>query len=158
MNKSYIKLLLIVLFATVFTIGCVIIIYIQAVQGTSTSFGEVGSSQSGDRTSTLIVIKNVTYPPINETEPTTIEVRSFFTANDFIIHVNGNNPSPFDFPGSESGTSVSIGQGPYAVTETKPSVPSLLPLLFSANYSKDCNGVLETEENKTCTITNTIHL
>jgi hypothetical protein len=77
---------------------------------------------------------------------------------DFIIHVNGNNPSPFDFPGSESGTSVSIGPGPYAVTETKPSVPSLVPMLFSANYSKDCTKVLKNGENKTCTITNTIHL
>jgi hypothetical protein len=130
LNKSYIKLLLIVLFATVFTIGCAIIIFIQAVHGTSTSFGEVGLLQSSDRTSTLIVMKNVTYPPINETELTTIELRSFFTANDFIIHVNGNNPSPFDFPGSESGTSVSIGSRPYAVTETKPPIPSLLPLLF----------------------------
>jgi hypothetical protein len=77
---------------------------------------------------------------------------------DFIIHVNGNNPSPFDFPGSESGTSASIGPGPYAVTETKPSVPSLVPMLFSANYSKDCTKVLKNGENKTCTITNTIHL
>ena len=78
-------------------------------------------------------------------------------ANDFIIHVNGNNPSPFDFPGSESGISVLIGPEPYAVTETKPPIPSLVSLLFSANYSKDCTGLLKGGENKTCTITNTIH-
>ena len=48
------------------------------------------------------------------------------SASDSTIHVNGNNPSPFDYPGSESVTSVSITPDPYAVTETKPILNSNL--------------------------------
>jgi hypothetical protein len=70
--NSYIKLLLIALFATVFTIGCAIIIYIQAVHGTSINFVNGSSSlQSSERTATLIVIKNVTYPSLNESASST---------------------------------------------------------------------------------------
>src|ERR671920_1498654 len=48
----------------------------------------------------------------------TNEFISVSTSN-FTMHVNGNNPSSFDFPGSESWTSVSIAPGPYAVTKPK---------------------------------------
>ena len=41
-------------------------------------------------------------------------------ANDFIIHVNGKELSPYEFPGSELGTNVALGSGPYTVTETNP--------------------------------------
>ena len=70
-KSSLIKLL--------FTIelGIISIIYIQSIHGFSMSFGVGGSPQYGDRTSTLIVITNVTFPSVNETEPKTIEVRSF---------------------------------------------------------------------------------
>ena len=81
------------------------------------------------------------------------------------MQVNGNNPFPFDFPGSESGTSVSIATGPYAVTETKPLLPNpfegstrLFPvMIFSANYSKDCKGAIKDGETKTCIITNNVN-
>ena len=80
------------------------------------SFGEYGPSQSSDRTSALIVIKNVTHIPIDESDTIDKIVGDYailLSSNNFIMHVNGNNPSPFDFAGSESGTNVSIGQGPY---------------------------------------------
>jgi hypothetical protein len=38
---------------------------------------------------------------------------------DFTLHVDGNNPSPADLPGSEAGIDVSLAAGPYAVTEIK---------------------------------------
>ena len=73
--------------------------------------------------------------------------------------------SPFEFAGSESGTNVSIGQGPYAVTETKPLIPSpfqgltreLPAMFFSANYSKDCTGTIKGGETKTCRIIDTLY-
>jgi len=138
-------------------IGIISIIYIQAVHGSTTNLVNGSSLQYPERTATLIVIKNVSNPPINESESTTNDLRSLFTANDFIMHVNGNNPFPYEFPGSESGTSILIGAGSYAVTETKPSNPGIAEVVFSANYSKDCTGILKDGENKSCTITNTIH-
>jgi hypothetical protein len=81
-----------------------------------------------------------------------------YVANDFTMHVNGNNPSPFDFPGSESGTSVSIGPGPYAVTETKATIANNNPLQFSAAFAQDCNGIINDGETKTCIVTNKAHL
>ena len=146
-------------------IGLISIIYIQTVHGSSINFGNRSALQSPERTATLIVIKNVTYPPFNETDPKTIEIRSFFSANDFIIHMNGNNPSPFEFAGSESGTYVSIGQGPYTVTKTKPLLPSpfqgltreFQAMAFSANYSKYCTGTIKDQEIKTCEIIDTLY-
>jgi hypothetical protein len=76
------------------------------------------------------------------------------SASDFIMHVNGNNPSPFNFPGSESGTSVSIAPGQYAVTETKPTSASSLG--FTATFSKDCNGEINDGDTKTCIVTNKV--
>jgi hypothetical protein len=156
--NSYIKLLLIALFATIFTIGCAIIIYIQAVYGSTTNSGNGSSLQSDPRTATLIVIKNNTFMKGNESVPINNMDRSFITANDFIIHVNGNNPSPFEFAGSESGTNVSIAKGPYAVTETKPQISILgTSVIISSNYSKDCTEIIKDRETKTCKISDTIH-
>ena len=78
--------------------------------------GDPGTSAKPDeRTAKLIVIKHVDDSQVSGVTD---------TASDFTMHVNGNNPSPFDFPGSESGSSVSIALGPYAVTETKPMLLS----------------------------------
>jgi hypothetical protein len=70
------------------------------------------------------------------------------------MHVNGNNPSPTDFPGSESGTNVAIGQGPYAVTESNP-VQNNPGFGYFASYSSDCVGTINDGETKTCIVTNT---
>ena len=66
--------------------------------------------QSTERTATLIVIIHIDYTSLNETASSTINKISLYTASDFMTHVNSNNLSPFDSPGSESRTSVSIGQ------------------------------------------------
>ena len=68
------------------------------------------SLQPPERTATLIVIKHIYYTSLNETASSTINKISLYTASDFMTHVNSNNLSPFDSPGSESRTSVSIGQ------------------------------------------------
>jgi hypothetical protein len=115
-------------------------------QGPKGDKGDPGtSSQSPERRATLIVIKHV---------DDTCCQGLISTASDFIIHVNGNNPSPYDFPGSESGTNVAIADGPYAVTETKP-IEGTASHGFFASYSDDCEGTINNGETKTCIVTNT---
>ena len=144
-------------FTTALVIGITSILYIQSIHGFSMSFGEDGTSHSSERTATLIVIKNVTLQQSNNTAPISNADRSIITANDFIMHVNGNNPSPFDFVGSESGTNISMGPGPYAVTETKPQLSVLgTSVIISSNYSKYCTGVIKDGETKTCKISDVI--
>lgn len=63
----------------------------------------------------------------------------------FTVAVSGANPSPASFPGSQSGTQVSVG-GSYSVTA--------LPLQgYTASYSVGCNGTLSNNEQATCVIT-----
>jgi hypothetical protein len=59
-------------------------------------------------------------------------------ASDYTIHVSGNNALPSDFAGSESGTTVKMGEGPYAVSEIKPIKGGEA----FASYSNDCSGIL----------------
>lgn len=68
-------------------------------------------------------------------------------ASDFGINVDGYNPIPSSFPGSEAGTDVKIGIGWYNVYEYGPSG-------YIQSYSIECNGQINLGENKTCTITN----
>ncbi len=70
-------------------------------------------------------------------------------ASDFTMTVNGTNVQPSaSFPGSESGTTVSLNVGSYSVIES-----------HLANYvettSGDCSGTIALGDQKTCTITNT---
>lgn len=70
-------------------------------------------------------------------------------ASDFTMTVNGTDVQPSaSFPGSESGTAVTMDVGQYSVSET-----------HLANYvestSGDCSGTLALGQSATCTITNT---
>ncbi len=84
----------------------------------------------------LTVIKDVT----NDNGGTAV-------SSDFTIYVNGNNPSPSIFQGSETGTNVTLFEGYYDVGE------NLRPD-YAASYSGDCNGYIRPGETRTCTITN----
>jgi hypothetical protein len=90
----------------------------------------------------LIVVKDVNNMPPGFSDS---------QAPDFILHVDGNDPAPANFPGSGSGTTVLIAPGPYVVFETKPT-PSPQ---YNVGYSSDCVGVINEGETKTCTVTNT---
>lgn len=68
-------------------------------------------------------------------------------ASDFVINVDGYNPIPSSFQGSEAGTDVKISPGWYYVYEYE--LPGYIP-----SYSIECNGEIILGENKTCTITN----
>jgi len=71
------------------------------------------------------------------------------TANaaDFTMFVNGIYQSPSAFPGSETGTTITIYEGDYYISENnRPD--------YSQNYSADCSGNIKGGETKTCTLTN----
>jgi hypothetical protein len=86
----------------------------------------------------LIVIKNVEGGTASPSD-FTISVTS--TARD--------KPSPSTFQGSSSGTTVTLGQGSYEVTETN------IPDDYTPSYSSGCSGTISAGQTKTCTITNT---
>ncbi len=88
-----------------------------------------------DQPARLTVIKHV----INDNGGTRV-------ASDFTIDVTGNNPSPASFPGSESGTAVTLNAGSYTVTES--AAPG-----YDTTYSADCTGTIALGQTKTCTVT-----
>ena len=69
--------------------------------------------------------------------------------------VNGGKPEPTKFPGSESGTKVTIGiigdVARYEVTET---FPPPVGLNLIATRDLGCGGEIRPQESKTCTFTN----
>jgi len=71
------------------------------------------------------------------------------TASNFTMHVTGNNPTPANFAGSTTGTTVTLGAGAFAVTETGPTSS------FNATTTGDCSGTIAAGQHLTCTITNT---
>jgi hypothetical protein len=109
--------------------------------------GPAGAAAPGPshRTAHLKVINHVDnthiFPGFNSNAP------------DFTMHVNGNNTSPTDFPGSESGVDVQLAAGPYGVTETNP-ISTDTSHIYNANYSSDCVGTINDGETKICTVTN----
>src|ERR687890_2221089 len=88
----------------------------------STSDSSNETSNDKSQVGTLVVTKQV----INDGGGTK-------SPSDFIITINGNNPTPSSFTGSSSGTTVELSKGKYEVTETGP--PG-----YTADYSDGCNG------------------
>jgi hypothetical protein len=68
---------------------------------------------------------------------------------DFTMRVEGNNPSPSTFQGSSSGTTVTLGQGSYQVTETTVADD------YTPSFSSGCSGTISAAQTQTCTVTNT---
>ncbi len=65
----------------------------------------------------------------------------------FTVQITGQNPSPASFPGSQSGTTVSLSGGSaYTV-----SVPQTLG--YTPSYSQGCTGTLYGGQQATCVIT-----
>ena len=67
--------------------------------------------------------------------------------SDFMIFVTGNSPSPNNFPGSASGTSVSIQAGKYEVVEASVSG-------YTKTYSSGCSGSITGGETIKCVVSN----
>ena len=75
--------------------------------------------------------------------------------SDFIITINGNNPTPSSFAGSSSGTTITINKGKYNVTEEGSDISNdYIPGFYTPNYSSDCAGTIQGGDTVSCTITN----
>ncbi|MGW8185328.1 MAG: prealbumin-like fold domain-containing protein [Candidatus Moraniibacteriota bacterium] len=106
-------------------------------------------------TVTLDEGENITCTIKNDDKPGKLTVIKYVVNNDggnldsddFTINVSGVSPSPASFPGSSSGTNITLNAGDYKVTENL--IDGYIP-----NYSADCIGTIAIGENKTCTITN----
>jgi hypothetical protein len=98
---------------------------------------DIATTTGSSGTSTLTVIKNV----INDNNGTS-------TASNFIIMVMGTNVSTSTFPGSATGTVVTLDSGSYSVDEVTSTDQ------YTKTLSADCSGNIGAGENKTCTITN----
>ncbi|MGB6671859.1 MAG: hypothetical protein WBE34_05450, partial [Candidatus Nitrosopolaris sp.] len=66
--------------------------------------------------------------------------------SDFTITVSGNNPKPDSFPGSSSGTSVTLLAGRYSVSSS--TIDG-----YTTSYSSGCSGTASGGQVK-CTVTN----
>ena len=84
----------------------------------------------------IIVVKNVVNDDRGTKKP-----------SDFMIFVTGNSPSPNNFPGSASGTSVSIQAGNYRVIEASISG-------YTTTYSSGCSGSITGGETIKCVVSN----
>jgi hypothetical protein len=87
-------------------------------------------------TATLTVVKHV----VNNNGGTK-------NAGNFTMQVTGSGASPSSFPGSESGTTVTLNAGAYSVGEV--AVAN-----YFATLSADCSGTIAAGETRTCTVTN----
>jgi hypothetical protein len=65
---------------------------------------------------------------------------------DFTMTVSGGNPTPSSFPGSETGTDVSLDAGSYGVDAAGPAG-------YTVSRSAECAGTIADGEAKDCTIT-----
>ncbi len=68
-------------------------------------------------------------------------------ASDFTVTVTAKDPSPAIFSGSEAGTTVTMKNSEYTVTE-------LAVKGYNVSYSPGCSGRINNNEAKTCVITN----
>jgi|GEM_PF-3173162 hypothetical protein len=106
-------------------------------------------------TGTAAIGQNITCTITNHDLPAHLKVVKMvnntfggtLVANSFTMHVNGNLPSNSVFQGSSTGTTVSIKQGPYSITETPISG-------YEQTSSVNCAGTISIGQNITCTITN----
>ena len=66
------------------------------------------------------------------------------------------NNLPIHFLDQSQGTDVKVGFGNYQVTEDVPDNSNTGEGHMSIHFSQDCSGIMHINEDKTCTITNTI--
>lgn len=108
---------------------------------TNKNIGPMVVGTTDTDTGTLIVTKNV----LCATQPCAFE------PEDFTILVTGNvQSSPNPFPGSATGTEVTLGPGSYSVTETDPIGG------VTHTVGADCAGNINAGETKNCLITNSL--
>ena len=114
-------------------------------------------------TAILLVTKQLTCE--SEIEGVCEDLRTFINENSFLLQVEGNNPDPSSpFPGSVTGTDVTLGSGNYVVSEILTDAffeaidtlaathPAVGTIILDLSFTGDCNPVFN-EPETTGTIT-----
>lgn len=97
----------------------------------------LGNGCFGETLQNILVVKHV----INDSGG------SNKSAGDFTMHVAATSPSQNDFGGSETGTLVQVGTGPYSVDELSHDG-------YTKTIGTGCSGTIAAGETKICVITN----
>jgi hypothetical protein len=123
------------------------------ITGENSSGGGSGGGQPTPNAAKLTVIKKVNCAiPCGQFEP-----------KDFEIKVTKSDGSTQSFPGSATGTQVTLPPGDYTISETPPSSDVFI---FGNDFSGNCHrldatadatGSIEAGEEQECTITNTFN-
>jgi PKD repeat protein len=111
----------------------------QSVTAADTATGGISGTRSlivVDQAPQLAVIKHV----INDSGGTRV-------AADFTLTVAATTPSLASFPGSETGTVITVGPGTYSVDELSAGG-------YAKSLSAGCSGTIAAGQSVTCTITN----
>src|SRR5439155_1638790 len=110
---------------------------VSSIPGYTSVFspGCSGSISAGQTISCIITNQYQTIPlgKITVVKNVINDDRGTKTPSDFMIFVAGYNPSPNNFPGSASGTSVSIQPGNYQIIEASMAG-------YTTTYSSGCSG------------------
>src|SRR6266571_870415 len=116
---------------------------------TTYSSGCSGSISAGQTLSCTVANKYQTSPlgKITVVKNVVNDDRGTKKPSDFMIFVTGNSPSPNNFPGSASGTSVSIQAGNYEVVEAS-------VFGYATTYSSGCSGSITGGETIKCVVSN----
>lgn len=112
----------------------------------------------GDESGTLTVFKEVVCresPPDRGVCAYAVTSANFPDPEDYPITVSGNNPNPSNFPGSSTGTPVTIGAGNYEITEELASTGALqaevqgqgTSIITTTNAEGDCTANLGPNQN-----------
>jgi prealbumin domain-containing protein len=113
------------------------------------------ASFSAGCSGTIAVGQTKTCTVMNDDKPGTLIVKKHVindngggkSASDFTMSVTGTDASPSSFPGSESGTTVTLDAGAYSVDEGLVSG-------YTKSIGANCSGTIANGETKYCTITN----
>src|SRR5436309_2254448 len=113
------------------------------------------ASLSADCSGTIAASEQKTCTITNDDQPAHLTVIKHVVndnggtknAPDFTIVVTGGAASPASFPGSESGTAVTLNAGGYSADEAPPAG-------YAKTLGTGCSGTLGVGETASCTITN----
>lgn len=148
----------------------------DTIIGSNNSNNNNNNSSSGSTPGTLLVSKEVECESDNQAICDFAVTSTLFPSSaDYPITVSGNNPDPTNFPGSSTGTEVSVGVGNFAITEELASTQDLQNQLqatsiittttaqgdctpnFNVNQVfQDATGTMTSAGSQECTLINKI--
>lgn len=119
-----------------------------AVSGYATTYSNCsGVVIANGGTATCTITNNDIAPQLTVIKHVINDQDGALSASNFTMNVTGTNVSSASFPGSETGTVVTLNSGTYSVDETD-------AFGYTKSLSVDCSGSITVGQTKTCTITN----